>query len=546
MINTTLLEKWLLDVYDKIDNEEVEILFFDDDCPIEPQHANYFLDKLNGLEEKEDDVFMRWFSLYFLGFEFALLFAIQLYENTPVKFEKYTDNMMHYLEKLISEEKHDLSFWMPCFNLFHDMKLPLSQALKDLFVYLSEKEVFDAGLIDIDNTVLIQQILTEWKDKTDVDIAMHLFSQIYAMPTEFYHDFFMDVFALTEGKDVAILLLFHPDKAARHYFFQAFSVCIKTDIISPLSLKRLQVLASWLKDDEALIVNGWIKQLRKKGVLFEKQAHTNVDIVSIKATDIDGTGGQAIFILLKQNKQYASFLLSVNVFRGIRDVFWNPWGMQASALALRKQTFCDVDAYTVNVSYCQTLLSACMGLMRQNEVLPPLHFVLFHAYMGVGIVPSEVNIHRYIQERAVTVSPFTPDILLEGLKLSASWPMTEPFLQTWYPEATSIDHDVNHCAKIVEGAKIIDIEKARALILSHHLESNRKMYVTLLFWVFLFFQAKKPISLKKIEGLFFLIYALDSDMPLNLIPFMVSLADIGVGHSMETMLKRRTYLTREK
>lgn len=104
------------------------------------------------------------------------------------------------------------------------------------------------------------------------------------MPTDFFSDLVMDLYSIDEGQDIGLLALLHPNFEVRELVVSTLEMLWPDLTISSESLSRLQVIKSWYPADYQDQMTRWIKDQRRKEVVFHQ--YNPAQIVCIKASEV--------------------------------------------------------------------------------------------------------------------------------------------------------------------------------------------------------------------------------------------------------------------
>lgn len=452
--------------------------------------------------------------------------------------------LMDLLTEAVLEGSQGLNFWLPVLNAFYDAQVTLSPALQDAYLALSEEESEAFQDENIDHIASIRNLIQELSDLSTFELAEHFFAQSHAMPPEFFADLMMDLCSIDEGQDAALLALLHPRADVRNIVVMALDTLMPSMILSSISLSRLQAIQAWVPEALRYQIAYWIREQRKKGVVFRQE--TPAELTKIQASEIDGGGAQGLFLQLKQHRatRLAGVLLKDGF--GLKDSWITPGITAAEAKTYCHEVLDDgVTLRKVDLDYITMMINHFLALTLEQGGIPNLHFLEFQEEVGIHFVPKPLDVPQLLEQLAVQIEPFTPSVVDEAFKRSRQWLHTKPFAASWYLENESIDKWVNRCCYFEDGVKICRFEEAMKAVFEHELENARDDWVFHFLWVALWLRAGMRKNEKIWQDSFLIAHAIHTGTPLSEIPIMERICHQSVVNSIETMCDRRTHLSQE-
>ncbi|ASQ44777.1 hypothetical protein clem_01055 [Legionella clemsonensis] len=519
----------------------------------DPQHFSSFLQQPNLalhliqlIDDIEDDEESG--QAYYSACVFALDICVaQLHtaqENGNKLAAKTLNQLMLLIAEAINQSHHNLGFWLPVLNAFYEVHVDLLPELKQAYLNLAGQIEELTPEEEIDHLNAIREMIEELSDLSVFDIAENFFAQSYAMPPDFFVDLLFDLYSIEEGHDIALLSLLHPKKEVRDVAISTFNQIMKTVTLSSVSLSRLQAIKNWYPASYHGQFDYWIKMQRKNGVVFHTEPPCPV--IHIKASEVDGSGAQGIFIhVKKQGKDYLCGLLFKYDY-GIKDAWITP-AIQADDIPKYYHEAFDesVTLREIDSSYLLMMTSHFLALMVQREEMPDLHLLEIQELLGLHFLPHLIDVSSLIEQLCVQITPFTPEALQLSLKRSKSWPKSKRFTESWYIENSHIDKLVNRCCTIIEGVKVCTMEEAMDAVFAQELEPQRERWLFHFLWIALWVKSKARKNEKIWQDSLFIAYAIHSGIPLKDLPIMNEICLQTVINSIETMNERRTYLNQE-
>ncbi len=459
---------------------------------------------------------------------------------------KMLEQVMANMSKAIATQKHSLSFWLPVLNAFYEVHVELSEDLKDAYFDLASQEdvISDDEDEEVSHLNSIRDLIEELSDLSIFDIAENFFAQSYAMPADFFTDLVVDLYSIEEGQEIALLTLMHPKQDVRDIVVATLDQLMDNVTLSPASLSRLQTIKNWYPAEYHEQFDRWIKKQRKKGVVFN--AEMSVAQAKIKASEVDGTGAQGIFIHLKKERKNRLCGLLFKQATGIKDAWITPVIPAKDVKRYYTESFDDsVMLREVDVSYLLMMTNHFLALSIERGDMPDLHLLEMQEELGLYFKPQKIDAVDMIEQFAVQIVPFTPDAMEASLARSKTWPKNKRFTESWFVENAQIDKLVNRCCSFVDGTKVCRFEEAMAAVFAQELEQHRDYWMFHFLWITLWLRSKSRKNDKSWQDSFFIAHAIQSGMALNTIPIMHEICYQSVVNSIETMQERRTYLNQE-
>ncbi len=319
---TDNLKKWIADM----------ALLFDKNEDPSPHHYNYFVQEpelalvlvklIDELDEKQVDDDRGYYSSCIFALDVCVA-QLQVASEAGNKLATKTmEQLMASLATAIATNHHSLSYWLPILNAFYEVHVELSSELKNAYLDLACEEDELSPDEEVTHLNSIRDLIHELSDLSVFDIAENFFAQSYAMPADFFSDLVFDLYSIDEGQDIGLLTLLHPKQDVRDVVVATHEQLMDKLILTPISLSRLQTIKNWYPASYHDQFNRWIKQQRKKGVVFSREVSTPT--IRIKASEIDGSGAQGIFIHQKKNRKHRLCGLLFKDGIGIKDAWITP------------------------------------------------------------------------------------------------------------------------------------------------------------------------------------------------------------------------------
>lgn len=510
-----------------------------------PEFAFQLIELVNNLPEEDNPEDPPIYSACLFALDICvaqLQAAMDAHHKVDAK--KLTE-LMNRLAEIINTKKHSLGFWLPILNAFYEVHVELTQSLKDAFFDLASQE--DLGETEGDQLShldSIRDLIHELSDLSIFDVAENFFAQSYAMPPDFFADLVMDLYSIDEGHDIAVLTLLHPNAQVREVVVSTIDEVIGNVLLTSVSLSRLQCIKGWYPQTYHDTFDKWIKTQRKKGVVFDPEP--TVAKMTIKATEIDGTGSQGLFIHEghQRKNRLSGLLFKYGV--GIKDAWVTPVISAAEVADYYRQAFEEsVTLRDVDIDYLKLIVEHFLAVTVKQGDIPHLHFLEVQELLGFRFKPKELDMDYFFEQLSIQITPFTQEVITESLARSKLWLKSKQFTESWYLENPVVDKIVNHNSSFIDGVKVCRLEEAMDAVMTQEMELNREKWQFHFLWLALWVKAKEKKNEKTGQDSFIIAYLIHEGTPLKDIPVMKEICHQSVINSVETMQERRTHLSKE-
>jgi hypothetical protein len=511
-----------------------------------PEYAFQLIELINNLDESIVHEGPPIYSACIFAFDICVAQLQAATEMNNKIIAKSLTQLMNHLASLINSHKHTLSYWLPILNAFYEVHVELTQELKDAYFALAtdEGDDSDEDINEFSHLESIRDLIHELSDLSIFDIAENFFAQSYAMPADFFTDLVVDLYSIVEGHDVALLTLLHPKLEVREIVVATLDQIIDKITLSSISLSRLQTIKYWYPESYHPVFDRWIKIQRKKEVVFEPEP--KLASVKFKATEVDGSGSQGVFIHSRKNRKNRLGGLLLKYGFGMKDAWITPVIPAVEVADYYHQAFEEsVTLREIDMAYFQMMVEHFLAVTIKLGDIPHLHFLEIQEELGLRLRPRELDLNYLFTHLSVEISPFTQDVIDASLKRSKSWLKSKQFTESWYIENALVDKIVNHNSSFVDGVKVCRLEEAMKDVFAEEMELNRDKWLFHFLWIALWLKAKKRKNEKVWQDSFLIAYVIREGRPLKDIPVMNEICHQTVINSVETMQERRTHLSQE-
>ncbi len=465
-------------------------------------------------------------------------------ENGNKRATRAMDVLMEQLVQVIQDGSQSINFWLPVMSAFYDAQVTLSPALQDMYLMLAEEESEALQVDGIDHLQSMRELIAELSDLSTFELTAHFFAQSHAMPADFFAELVVDLCSIEEGQDAALLTLLHPRAEVREIVMTALDSVISDITLSSISLSRLQAIQTWLPDEYQGVVARWLREQRKKGVVFAKLSAAK--ILKIQASEVDGGGAQGLFLQIKDKRliKLAGLLIKDGI--GMKDAWITPGITSEEVTRYCREVLDDgVTLRNVDLNYICRMVNHFLAVTMEKGNVPNLHFLELQEALGVHFLPEPLDVSALMEQLSIQIEPFTQETIDKSLQRSAHWLKKKPFAASWYLENERVDRLVNRSCSFVDGLKVCRFEEAMDAVFDDEMEHTRAQWVFHFLWAALWLKASARKHEKAWQDSFLIAHTIQSGVPLRDIPLMSNICHRSVVNSVETMRDRRTHLSQE-
>ena len=394
-----------------------------------PEYYTYFLqdpllalrlvDLIDALDEMQIDENRAYYSACIFALDICVAQLQSAIESGNKLADKTLRQLMDYMADAIASKRHTLSFWLPILNAFYDVHVELSAPLKNAYLDLANGEDELTPEEELSHLNSIRDLIAELADLSVFDITENFFAQSYAMPPDFFTDLVADLYSIDEGLDIAVLTLLHPNAQVREVVVATHDHILPSVTLSSISLSRLQAIKQWYPTEYHAQFNRWIKDQRKKGVVFMNTTPPPSKL-RIKASEVDGSGAQGIFVHLQKKRAHRLSGLLYKQHVGIKDAWVTPLISRADVSHYYDDAFDDtVMLRDVDLSYLIMMTNHFLAVTLENGGMPDLHLLEIQEELGIHFLPTKLDFNQLIEEIGVQISPFTAESTVVHRKFSS-------------------------------------------------------------------------------------------------------------------------------
>jgi hypothetical protein len=538
------LKEWIAEIEKFIGrNEDINVGSYIDFTQNQ-EIAVVIIDFINAIEDKVDE-FNTSYSAHLFALDVCVSQLQSVAENGNKTALKTLKILMNKIAESIRNNNHGLGFWLPILSPFYEAHVDLTDELKESYFLLANFDDEKSDVISEETSHLdsIRALISDLSEMSEFDIAENFFAQSCAMPDEFFIDLVLDLYNLDEGRNIALLALLHPRKEVREVVVATIDSIIESITLSPKSLSRLQVIASWYPKEYLSQMESWIRIQRKKGVIFHRET-PKYKLVHIKASEIDGGGAQGIFVQIRCNKKQKLCSLLLKRHVGVKDAWVTQFISNEEIKNYYKDAFDDgVFLRQVDLEYFIMMTNHFLAVMLENGDMPDLHLLEIQEELGVKFYPEKIDVDDIIQKLIVSINPFTSEVVEKSYSRSKNWLYTKKHTESWFLESHEIDKLVNKYSSYSQGSRVTQFFEVVDAVLNDYMEQHRDDWVMHFLMVALWSKVKaRPTEVFWHDSLI-IAYSIYKGEDLASIPIFKTIAKETVMNSIKTMKWRGTHLS---
>ncbi|MFH0729216.1 MAG: SEC-C metal-binding domain-containing protein [Pseudomonadota bacterium] len=243
-------------------------------------------------------------------------------------------------------------------------------------------------------------------------------------------------------RDVAVLLLLHPNPEVRGRIPSIFVDYISPERISPVSLRRMIGLRNWLPEAERPALDRFIKRVRAARVECAPMPRQPSPDAKSYASPIDGSGAQGLWNIVGKKRDHRMISVLLKQGMGIRDVMRLD-GMDRYAVEeLIRDMTRSAMSEKISPSYMHLVVPHFIRVGQEHSRVPNAGLLRVAEELGCEYwIPKRLSLE---EEIASLEADIDPSLLSSGnvsrvLRLSFDWPGKKPFAASWFEDDARID-----------------------------------------------------------------------------------------------------------
>tara|TARA_B110000879_G_C11143502_1_gene501383 strand:- start:5 stop:1672 length:1668 start_codon:yes stop_codon:yes gene_type:complete len=461
------------------------------------------------------------------------------------QFQRWADELLtRYQTTLLSliEQYPDNACWLAVINLFFDAELTVTEEIKEKYLEVMSQSQGDDEAQE-HQQVIVEQLLSDNSDATDFEIAELFLSQTNALPQDYFPSFLKELltFNMPKATNSAILFLLHPTMEIRDTIIQHAGAIFEDIILPGESMSRLLMIRHWLPEVEKGAIELLINEQRKKSAPFADLRQA--EIREIHATEMDGTGAQAIFLLVKRKKGFQAAGLLVKRYYGIKDTWLSPIMSKAEAKNYAKDSvYGDFFVKKIDQNYLDTLIADHIHQAQKIDAVPHLNLLELQEITGSQWQAQPIQIEQTIEQLLVEHPVIDAAYQKKSFARSDNWYRKYKFTESWYDESPELDRLVNQFCTFVDGIKQCHVSNALPTIIEQYFEARREQWLEHFLWLALWAKPSARHNEYLWKDALVVTCALFNNQPMMELPIIRVIAEHSILQSVETMENRKTHL----
>ncbi len=449
-----------------------------------------------------------------------------------------------YQEKLLEmmQSHPNSEHWVAVINTFYNADIVLTEDIKRQYLHII-KNIHYLEKHQPSQKQLLQQLLSDDSDSDEFDVVEMFFAQSNALPDEYFLAFAKELlaFELKKATDTAVLFLMHPKQRIRQLILNHLKDIFSSHFVTPKSLTRLLVIRQWLLEKERGYIDELLKQERKKGTEFLiPKTHK---LQGIKASEMDPSGSQAIFLISSYKKHYYTTGILLKTNQGIKDAWITPPAKEKSQRDYSlKAMYQSIALRKVDTDYVTKILSHYLYLGLNNNEIPKIRLLQAVENFELKLLPRAISTEQEIAQLKSQAPEINDDWMANSIKRSGKWHKDKEFTASWVEESKELDLLVNRHCNFIEGTKYCNIQDAQLDVLDNYFEQRRAKWLNLFLWMALWAKPAARHNEYLWKDFLVLCIKIKENTPLKSIPLMQAIAELCIIASIETMELRKTHL----
>ncbi len=330
-------------------------------------------------------------------------------------------------------------------------------------------------------------------------------------------------------RELAALLLLHPNREVRRHVPGVFSELISPKSVSPVSLRRMIGLRGWLPEAERPALDHLIAGLRAARV--ECAPMPPLRRAKVYASPMDGSGAQGFLIVVGQKRVFQLMTVLVKQGWGIRETFTHYRLSREEVESIVGDMTRETKSQLIEPRYMSRVISHFIRVGRQKGSPPPAGLLQVAEAMGVEywaprrlVLDEEISVLEELIDPRYLASEYVKEVL-DG---SRRWQADKDFAISWFED----DNRVDEVLKSIFGGDSLPsfehIEKARKRIMKEVIETKYDVWAERLLSMTLWAKACKGDGPVAWEDLFIIARQFRLGIPAKKIPLLVGAAERSV------------------
>lgn len=435
------------------------------------------------------------------------------------------------------------NYWLPIINLFFEANIDLNDDIKDAYLQIMEQHQRSQDSIDHQQE-LVEQLLADDSEASDYEIADLFLAQTNALPNDYFPSFLKELlsFKFKKAINAAVLFCLHPNIEIRDTIIYAANDIFGDITLPPESMSRLLMIRHWLPNVEKGHIESLINEQRRKGATFADLKCA--EIIKVVATEMDGTGAQALFFILKRKAGYQAAGLLVKRYMGIKDAWLSPVLSKKEAEQYASHSM-DNDFYLrkVDKAYLELIIADHIYQSQKVDSVPHLSLLQLQEITDSQWQARPLDVDETLANLKASIGDIDQAFIEKSLQRSGNFYKKYGFTQSWFDESPELDKFVNLHSSFIDGIKHCDMSKALPDIMENYFEPHREQWLEHFLWLALWAKPNARHNEYLWKDAYVIASILSKDTPMIDIPLLQVICEHSIMQSLETMESRKTHLS---
>lgn len=287
-------------------------------------------------------------------------------------------------------------------------------------------------------------------------------------------------------------------------------------VVSETMLRRMIVMRNWLPEADRAPLDAAIKACRQSGVACAALAPAQVR--EVRASGIDGSGAQTIFVIAKEGRKHAVASLLVKHGLGVRDAWVQHRLSKNQAEDFVDEVEDNLDLFDASLEYLNLVLPHALAANQVSGVLPPPGLLDFIETAGIATVQAAALPLAELLE--ILLGDLAPErqnaaAVARALRASGRWHAEREFTASWFEDDAAL-------RDLLGGKRRSGAERTR-LVLENVLAPRRALWAEKLAWMALTMRQDEETGADW-PDFALLAREVASDRPIGEIPLMHAIA----------------------
>ncbi len=315
------------------------------------------------------------------------------------------------------------------------------------------------------------------------------------------------------------LMLLHPEKEVRHRLPVILEAGLP-HLVSPPTLRRMIALRNWIPDDERPAVDALIKKSRLARI--ECAPNQPAELLSVRASPIDGSGAQALCLAIRRNGQLVSCNALFKLGHGVRDAFLHRHEREEKIREELDYIDHEAQSMPVDREYVDLIVPHFIGESCRRGEPPPLGMLQIADSLGVSdwtASPLDSSEVLGAMLDAMRPSERKPSAAALAVAKSDRWAVKTHTADSWFESDESVDRLLRKSMGDPD-CWLLHMDRAEGLVLSKILQARRQHWLDQFIFTAVLFKRVKPKPNLAWKKFCLLAHAIQEGQPLREIPLM--------------------------